>query len=174
MTALDLVCRAALCVVLLTAATSKLGARAVAELAGTLGAFAVPARLRPATAVAVTVLELAAGALLIAWPTSGYLLALGLFTAFTLGLGIALRAGARVACRCFGASATPIGRAHVVRNALLIAVAGLGALAANAESALDERWPWLLAGALLGGAITRWDDLAFLFGPPSTPGYRRP
>lgn len=40
----------------------------------------------------------------------GFLVSLGLLTAFTAVIGAAVAKGSEVACRCFGASAVPVGR----------------------------------------------------------------
>ncbi len=91
-----------------------------------------------------------------------------LTTVLVLGVATVVRRGTRARCACFGAaSGRPLGRAHLVRNAILLAMlvcglvigplshgsAGLGALVAAGAGAL---------GALV---FIRWDDLADLFAP---------
>ncbi|GAA0952983.1 MauE/DoxX family redox-associated membrane protein [Nonomuraea longicatena] len=95
--------------------------------------------------------------------------AAALLLALTTGIVVALRRGQSAPCRCFGASAAPLGRTHVVRNLVLAGLAGAG-LAAGAmagEGAMH------LAGVVLAlvaagvGAliVVRLDDLVGLFGP---------
>jgi uncharacterized membrane protein YphA (DoxX/SURF4 family) len=73
-------------------------------------------------------LELAIGATLVvqvAAPVPA-VAALCLLIAFTILIGWRLSQGRHPPCACFGAwSATPIGPAHLVRNGVLIALAGL-------------------------------------------------
>jgi uncharacterized membrane protein YphA (DoxX/SURF4 family) len=76
--------------------------------------------------------ELAVGALLIVqvWRRPVALVALCLLLAFTALILVNLRQGRRPPCACFGAwSARPIGRGHVIRNLVLIALATAAALA---------------------------------------------
>lgn len=56
----------------------------------------------------------------------GFGLACSLLAAFTAAVGVALRRGRRAPCRCFGASSTPIGPRHLVRNTALLAIVVLG------------------------------------------------
>jgi uncharacterized membrane protein YphA (DoxX/SURF4 family) len=75
-------------------------------------------------------IELAVGASLVTrlarpWPA---LAAVVLLVAFTVLIVVRLSAGQRPSCACFGAwSAQPLGRIHVVRNLILIALALLAA-----------------------------------------------
>lgn len=55
--------------------------------------------------------------------------------AFTVAIVVALRRGRRVPCRCFGASAVPVGPGHLARNAVLLAAATAGAVQAGAVQA---------------------------------------
>nr|WP_087887329.1 MauE/DoxX family redox-associated membrane protein [Streptomyces alboflavus] len=134
-----------------------------------------PALVRP---VAVTVIAgEAAVCVLLAAPargatTAGLLVAAALLAAFTVGIAAALRRGVTAPCRCFGASSTPLGTLHLVRNTVLCALALAGALAApTAESAppggaLVAGGAGLVAGAL----VTQLDHLLALFRPlPATP-----
>ena len=118
---------------------------------------------------AVVTLELAAPVLLVVHPRAGLALVLGLVGAFTTAMVVALRRGAPLTCRCFGASAQPIGAGHVVRNALLLAATALATAAAwlgerGAPSAdLAEVAIAAALGAIAGVLITRWDDLVFVY-----------
>ncbi len=106
--------------VFLVAGVSKAaaGARWRAQ-AATLGA-------PNAVAVALPWVEIALGAMAVAQIARRWVavaLAL-LLVAFTVAIVRQLHAGARPPCACFGAwSTAPIGPAHVVRNAVLIALA---------------------------------------------------
>jgi uncharacterized membrane protein YphA (DoxX/SURF4 family) len=76
-------------------------------------------------------IELTIGALLIVqvWRRPMALAALGLLAAFTALILGNLRQGRRPPCACFGAwSARPVGRGHVIRNLVLMALAGAAAL----------------------------------------------
>ncbi|MDO8390672.1 MAG: hypothetical protein Q7V57_09305 [Actinomycetota bacterium] len=106
--------------VLLVAGVSKLAKPALwrTESAG----MGVPWRLAQPVPYVETVL----GALLLVqlWRHTAAWCAVGLFVAFTVLLVVRLAQGLRPPCACFGSlSATPIGPAHLARNALLIAVA---------------------------------------------------
>jgi len=130
--------------------------------------FGVPAALatRAVAAIAIAA-EAASAALLLIAPLAGYALACALLCAFTLAIASALAADRRVACRCFGASTTHLGRAHLVRNLVLVgaAVAGAAARTTTASAARPESgWLCIVVGVIIGAAITRWDDLAYLFG----------
>jgi hypothetical protein len=173
MSAVELGCRAMLVVVLGAAAAGKLRRPDFEAFTGALRGFGVPAALaRPPLAALIVALEAAGAALLLAVPVIGYALALGLVAAFTLALRGVVRSGRQVACRCFGASTAPAGIAHLVRNAVILAVIGLGlglglaaALADGAAIALPARVAAIAFGALGGAAIARWDDLAYLVRP---------
>jgi len=169
MSALELGCRTMLCVVLGAAAAGKLRRPDFAAFTDALRGFGVPAALaRPPLAALIVALEAAGAALLLAVPAVGYAVALGLVAAFTLALRGVVRSGRPVACRCFGASTAPVGVVHLVRNAVILAVIGLGiaaALAGGAAVALPARVAAIASGALAGAAIARWDDLAYLVRP---------
>lgn len=165
---LEIAIRAALGAVFAIAAASKLRRRAAFDdFVETLPPWG-PLSL-PAVGAAVVALELAVPVLLLAWPRAGLVLVMALLGGFTAVMVKTLRAGAPLTCRCFGASAQPIGVGHVVRNALLLAAAAVAALAAWLGGAAPPAEPATAAvalalGAIAGLLITRWDDLAFVFG----------
>ncbi|MFI8081432.1 MauE/DoxX family redox-associated membrane protein [Kitasatospora sp. NPDC086009] len=111
--------------------------RAPREFASALRAMSVvPGRLTGAVAAAVPVVEVAAGVLVWApkpLATWGFALAGGMFAAFAVVLVSVLWRGLDVSCSCFGASGVPVNRAHVVRNAVLLAIAGAGLSASTAS-----------------------------------------
>jgi uncharacterized membrane protein YphA (DoxX/SURF4 family) len=130
-------------------------------------------RLRPAAPLAALVLagEIGVVALLAIRPAAGFGLAALLLAAFAVAITGALRRGDTKPCRCFGRSTTPLGRHHVWRNAFLIAVAALGALATAVPADLATAGPAgpavavlaAVAGLIAGGLIVMLDDLRFLF-----------
>lgn len=171
MSAVELGCRLMLAVVFVLAAQSKVrGRKALADFTQTLGQFGFPRSWSGPLAITFIIAELACALLLLVAAAAGYGLALALLGGFTLGIARVLRGGAKVRCRCFGASDTPMGAAHLVRNGLLLSVALLGAVGHG----LGAREPLpvgvgVIAGAvglLAGFFVTRWDDLVFLLRGP--------
>jgi hypothetical protein len=177
-------------VVFLVSATSKLRSRlAFTEFVASLRQYGLLPRawLRP-VGLAVALAEAAIPALLAApmavAPSSeaarlatgaGFVLAGALLVGFTLAILLALRRGASASCRCFGASETPLGLRHVVRNVLLLAIAAAGVAAAVAASA-GSAHPGgaviaVLTGLVAGVFVTAFDDLVDLFA--TSPGPRR-
>jgi hypothetical protein len=99
---------------------------------------------------------------------AGFLVAAGLLTVFTSAILTAIRRGRGAPCRCFGASTTPLGRIHVVRNLVLLAACLVG-LASIANGSGNAPHPSGLLISLGAAAITllfvlRLDDLVSLFG----------
>lgn len=125
---LALAARAALLLVFLVSAVSKLrGRRYFRGFADSLRPIAPP-RLTKVTAAAVAAAE-AVCVLLLALPATaryGSLLAVALLAAFTLAAGWAVGTGRQLSCRCFGSQARPLSPRHVLRNVLLLALAGCG------------------------------------------------
>ncbi|WP_426512239.1 MauE/DoxX family redox-associated membrane protein [Dactylosporangium sp. McL0621] len=129
----------------------------------------VPVRAaRPAAAASVAA-EVAVVALLLVplrWAAvGGFVVAAGLLTVFAVAIAISLRGGNRAPCRCFGASATPLGRRHIVRNSVLvvIALAGLAAAAGGSAVAVPGAIVAGGAGLVFGIVVTAYDDIAALF-----------
>jgi hypothetical protein len=174
---LRFVCQSALASVFSFAALGKLGNRdAVSSLLASLPAFGVPARLATRWFAALLVAaELGAAAALVIAPRLGGVLAAGLLAGFALGIIHVLRSGAAVRCRCFGAGGVPVGRANVIRNIALAALAIAVAIGAPARPFLVQPDTILaaLAGLGAGALIARWDDLVFLFSTASLGGSRR-
>jgi hypothetical protein len=138
-------------------------ARSLSDLGWLTGRrrIAAVAALIPASEAAVTVL-LAVPAT-VAW---GFATATVLLGTLTAGAGIAIRRGRRVECRCFGASAQPMGAPAMIRNAILIAVAvaGLGACLAAPGGAGSPLALTVTAGlaCLAGLMMVGWDELGYL------------
>ncbi|MYS86156.1 MauE/DoxX family redox-associated membrane protein [Embleya scabrispora] len=126
------------------------------------------------TGVAVaTVVAEALVVVLLALPgtsSAGFALAAALLTAFTAALAAALRRKLRATCRCFGGDA-PIAPRHIVRNLLLLVVAGT-ALAVSGPGTGTSYSPSLLlavgCGAVLALLTVKLDELADLFALSST------
>ncbi|WP_433243203.1 MauE/DoxX family redox-associated membrane protein [Streptosporangium sp. CA-135522] len=97
---------------------------------------------------------------------AGFALAALLLTAFAVGIVRVSRRGVRAPCRCFGASAVPLGARHVVRNLALVAVAVSGIAAALSTEGVrlsGETAVAALGGLLLGGLVVMLDDVYTLF-----------
>lgn len=174
---------------------SKIRSRAARRaFAGSLRSVPMlPARLVGPATVTVTVAEIAlvpglgwsAVAMASGWPAArgGAALVLGLtgllLAVLTTGVVLAVRRGTGARCACFGAAERPLGRRHVARNGILLAVAAVALV-----SAAGQRGPLPLAGVLVAGAagavgaliLIRLDDLVELFLPvrTATPTARTP
>ncbi|MGW6918022.1 MauE/DoxX family redox-associated membrane protein [Kitasatospora sp. NPDC054939] len=163
---------AARCVIAAVFAASALGKlRAPGEFAAALrGMEVVPDRLAGATAVAVPLVEVALA--LLVWAsepltTWGFVLSAGLIALFVGVLVSVLRRGIDASCSCFGSSTAPVGRAHVVRNLVLLAVAatGLAASATGAGAPAEAAGAALavLAGLFTAALVVATDTLVDLF-----------
>ncbi|WP_169950557.1 MauE/DoxX family redox-associated membrane protein [Microbispora sp. H11081] len=128
-------CRLLTGIVFLMSAVGKLRGRAAYEefTAATRALARLPARRAQPIAALVVAAEVAVAPLLAWGPTvlAGFCVALGLLAAFTAAIVAALRRGRPVPCRCFGASAAPVGPAHLARNAVLVVATAAGAVLAG-------------------------------------------
>lgn len=118
--------RVVLAATFLAAGASKF--RDLDGVAQTARHFGLPARLVPASRVGVPALEvaIAAGILVTGAARVSAGVALVLLGAFSVAIGRVLAAGREVPCRCFGAaSAEPVGRAALARNAGLMVLAAI-------------------------------------------------
>ncbi|MCO1653683.1 MauE/DoxX family redox-associated membrane protein [Pseudonocardia humida] len=180
-----LCCRVALGAVFAVSVAGKVRDRAAFT---EFGASLVRMRLAgPRTAAAVAgATVLAEAAVVVAmclpgpsWPGSA--LALALLAVLTGGIVRTVRRGLAEPCRCFGAARRPLGRVHVVRNAVLGAVA----LAGGVAGLLDAGPPapgalppvvgvlvGVVAGLTLAAVLVRFEELVELFGPLPAPGRR--
>jgi hypothetical protein len=166
-------CRAALGVVFLTSAATKLSGRAsFAEFVASLRRMdVVPRRLAGPIGGLVVTGEVAVVVFLAlpftASAATGFGLAALLLCGFTGAIVVSLRRGRQTTCRCFGASTVPLGRRHVARNAVLVAAAGLG-LAGTVMGGSAQPLALFLAvvaGLTAGGLLTVLDDVVALFRP---------
>jgi hypothetical protein len=160
-------------VVLLTAAVAKLAAPgSTREAAERMG---LPRRISKVIGVILAPAELLLGLSLLTgfWRSITSLAAVVFFLALTAMVGIAVRRGVRVACRCFGTlSAQPISVWSVYRNITLLTLAATVAVANWTMPKLYERvdtvpvpidwWVLLVATSTTG--------LLFLYILDSLPG----
>ncbi|MEU8423886.1 MauE/DoxX family redox-associated membrane protein [Micromonospora sp. NPDC048835] len=172
MRALELTARLLLALVFAVAVIGKLRTRAgFAEFVGSVRQFGVPARWASPTARVAVAAEAAVVVLLAVSRTvpAGLLIAAGLLGVLTAAMVVALRRGARPACRCFGAGDAPIGGRHVVRNVALATVALLGLLGWATGSGPPPSAPTVLfavgVAVPLAAVVVRLDDLVALFAP---------
>ncbi|MCR6487841.1 hypothetical protein M8542_33945 [Amycolatopsis sp. OK19-0408] len=154
------------------AAVGKLAGRArLAEFAASLAPLGrSPVGWLP-VAAATAVVELAV-AVLVAFSAT-YRLGLGLASAvmivFCVAIGRSVRLGRRVTCRCFGRSGAVLGRAHLVRNALLAVCAAAAALVPPGPALrFDAVAAAALVGAFAAVVAINWDSLAGLVGRADT------
>ncbi|MES2116133.1 MAG: MauE/DoxX family redox-associated membrane protein [Pseudomonadota bacterium] len=117
----------------------------------TLAEFGVPAALQPPLACLMPVCELAIG-LTLTLATSTWWSAIAgaaLLTLYTSILAYKLRQGQRPICNCFGQQvASPIGAATLLRNGVLLAMAG-GLIYAGPGYVHASLWPHLAAAPAL-------------------------
>ncbi|MFF4412673.1 MauE/DoxX family redox-associated membrane protein [Streptosporangium sp. NPDC001559] len=120
--------------------------------------------------------------LLLATPTpvtgvAGFVVAAGLLAVFAVVVVLVVRRGTRAACRCFGASAVPMGPRQAVRNVILAAVAVIGVIGTlTPQKGLETAGVLIavLGGTMLGVLVTALDDIFELFQPMNKGIGRRP
>jgi hypothetical protein len=123
---------ASLACVALAAVFAVSGVAKLSDRAGTreaVAGFGVPASLTGVVATGLAPAELATALLLVLPSTAavGLVLAAALLAAFTAAVVLALRAGRRPDCNCFGRlGGADISSRTVVRSLVLLALAGLG------------------------------------------------
>lgn len=139
--------------------------RSVTRLTGWSGRPArVAARLTVAGETATVVLAL----LPPRWcGLAGCLLGLLLTAGFTIAVGASLRRGEAAPCRCFGRSSTPLGARHLLRNAVLLLIAGVGLVGQWPDPAMSPAvvLTGAAAGLFLGLAVAAFDDIVGLLAP---------
>jgi hypothetical protein len=176
---LGLACRCVVGVVFLVSASGKLRSRpAFRAFASWLAALPVPlVRRQPRAAAGVMAAAEALIVILVALPWTvrpGLALAAAVLAVFTAGTWLAVARGADAPCQCFGVSASPLGWRHVVRDAVLGAIAVAGAAAGSGGARPAAAAVGLGAGLVAAGFVVFLDDLAVLFtrtGEPA-PGLR--
>ncbi|MFG2039137.1 MauE/DoxX family redox-associated membrane protein [Dactylosporangium sp. NPDC048998] len=170
-------CRCLLVLVFAVSSTSKLRDRAAwRRFTESVAGLAPVQRLATTpTAVAVVAAEVATTLALAIEPTArvGFATAAGILVALTSAVIIAYRRERRVQCACFG-SGSVVGPRHVVRNAILGAVAVAGLLTASGDPGFAVLPPGvhpagaaiaIVAGLLGGIVMIMFDDLVELFAP---------
>jgi hypothetical protein len=84
---------------------------------------------------------------------------------FTVAIARAMRSGVRVACPCFGPSGMPLGPVHIVRNAVIAAIA-LAALLLklppDESVSIDDAIGGIAVGAIIVFIISTFDTLLTL------------
>ncbi|MET8996265.1 MauE/DoxX family redox-associated membrane protein [Amycolatopsis sp. Hca4] len=123
----------------------------------------VPARWVTPVSVTVVAAEPASAGLVLVTAVAGFVLATALLLAFTVAIAASLRRGRRAPCRCFGATETPVGPRHLVRNALLICFAVLGAFAPDHLPPAAGAVVAFAAGVVLAVLVVAMDDIAVVF-----------
>jgi len=160
-TTLDLAARLVLALVFLVSGFAKLADREGSRRA--VVDFGVRPGLVPVVAASLVPLELAGAAGLLSRGLGvviGATLAAVMLTAFTVAIVASLAHGRTVDCHCFGAaSAQPVSWWSVVRNLVLLALAGL-VLAGGT----GQPWPWQALAHVADGldAQARWLWVAIL------------
>jgi hypothetical protein len=170
------------CVTFGVSARSKLGAQR--EFAASLRPLRlVPKGLIRPVAAAITAAEVTV-ALGLGWAVlagfgltpagpavavASLIVAVCLVAVLTSGIAVAIRRGTRAPCACFGATAQPLGRRHLVRNGILMCVLVAGLLTvtvAGIETAeVIGAAVAFAAGAVGALFLIRFDDLVALFAP---------
>ncbi|MEH1166572.1 MauE/DoxX family redox-associated membrane protein [Micromonospora sp. CPCC 205539] len=166
-----LMCRVLLLLVFLAAVVGKGRPTAFAQFARSMREYDwIPKRLHTPVAYVVVLGEGAIVLLLLLprWTWLGLALAMAMTSAFTAATAVSLVQGRHRTCQCFGMSGTmPQGAPHLVRDLLLIVVAGVGVAGwINAAPGGSFSHPGAVAAiavAVIGGlAVVRMEDLIFL------------
>jgi thiol-disulfide isomerase/thioredoxin len=153
----------ALAAVLMVSGVAKLLDRSATREA--VAGFGVPTRLVPVVATVLAPTEIAVALLVLVPATAavGLLLAVALLVAFTATVVLALRAGRRPECHCFGriGGADVSGRT-VARNGvlILIAVLGLAGVATDDRPSGSGLLLAVLGGLVLAAALVAAEGLA--------------
>jgi hypothetical protein len=166
---LALACRCLVGVTFLVSVSGKLRSRpAFRAFVSWLAALPVPlVRGRPGPVAAVIAAAEALIVVLVALPWTvrpGLTLAAVVLGVFTAGTWLAVARGTDAPCQCFGVSASPLGRRHVVRDALMAVAALTGAAAVGPGGARPAGAALSLgAGLVVAGIVVFLDDLVALF-----------
>jgi hypothetical protein len=127
-----------------------------------------PARFARLAAAPILVAE-AATAVLLPLPATalaGGVLAVLLFAGFTAGVMVAVATGAEAPCACFGRISRRLGWSDAVRDAVLLAAAGV-ALAVGAGDVAPAGGVSAAVAALVATlVVVFWSDIAALFAAP--------
>ena len=174
-----LICRGLIGLVFVVAVAGKVrGPGAYREFASWLAALPVPLARNRALPVVLVAAE-AAIVVLVTIPAdpaaaaAGLGLAAGCLAVMTAGTVAIVRQGARVSCRCFGTSQSPLGARHLIRDAILLVSAVTGAVcsafSAEHQAVRPAGIVLSLAAALVAATFLVFiDDLLTLVGPGLT------
>jgi len=126
----------------------------------------VPDRYAGVVAIGIVAIESGCALAVPLWPVVGLIGCLGVLMVFCGGIVVLLTRGVSASCACFGATGSPLGRKHLIRNGLLAGIALCGLLAGapsdlHPGGALDAVFAGLIGAALL----VAFDDLVELFLP---------
>jgi hypothetical protein len=162
-----LACRVAIGVVFLVAVLGKMRGRSAFAGFRVSVRGLVPLGPRASTALSSAVV-LAEGCVvvLLAIPGTvrvGLMLAGTVLVGFCAGIVRAMRSGSTTPCRCFGATGTPLGRRHLVRNAGLLAFVAAGLVPGPTAPHPAGVALILLFGAVLAFIVIFFDELAYIF-----------
>lgn len=145
-----------------------------------LGDLPVPGAARQAGALAATMAAaetLIVVLVVLPWTgPAGFALAGATLAVFIAGTGLAISRGTNAACNCFGTRGARLSRRHVVRDAVLLAVAVVGAVGTHAHGARPAGVAVsVAAAAFLAVLIVFLDDVLSLFavGAPGRAGARQ-
>jgi hypothetical protein len=166
-------------------AVAKLRARAEAEAAIAL-LLRLPKSKRAVVTV-VTALLIAAElmivvGMLVPWASAAaQVAAIGLLVVLTLGVATAVKRKISVPCACFGRPTSDLGKRHIYRNLILIAIAGTGLVihVVQAGESLSNLHIGGVAMSVLGASviallITYYDEIVDLFDASSGSGIDGP
>lgn len=134
----------------------------------------LPSRQVQPAAIVVVATEAAVPILLAVRDTValGFLLTGGLLGVLTGAIAVVVHRGTLLSCRCFGVASAPLGRRHLVRNALLVFASVLGVAGSVGVVAPGSAHPGGVAlavacGAALALLVMRFDDIVDLFVTPT-------
>jgi hypothetical protein len=166
---LEVVCRCVIGLTFAVSAGSKVaGSRAFGEFVDMLRATRLisDALLRPVAVVIVLAETAVAVALAIGAPI-GFLIAGLLLAIFIGGVAVLVRGETAVRCRCFGPARSRLGYPDLVRNGVLLVIAGTGLLAwlldGHAPAASAGRALAVVTGVIAAGLLIRLNDLVEVF-----------
>jgi methylamine utilization protein MauE len=95
---------------------------------------------------------------------AGFMLAGATLAVFIAGTCVAIARGTKATCNCFGTRGAPLGRRHVARDTVLLAVAMVGAVASDAHGAHPAGVAVSVAtAAFLAVLVVFLDDVLSLF-----------
>jgi len=166
MSYLALGCRALLVLVFAAAVTGK-ARDPRGFVASVTGLRLLPSRWSPVVAAGAVAAEVGVVVALLLG-RAGFAAATVLLLALTGVVAVAVARRTAGACRCFGRTGQPLGRRHVARNVVLLAVAVTGLLAGPPSAVHPGGIAVSVTAAVVAALlVVTMDDLVSLFGPQS-------